>query len=166
MTAAEVVSVVGLGAGILLAFGLTRRALFATVADEEWARVAGLPVGALNALLSVLTAVIVVAAMRVVGLLLVAALMVLPVAGAQLLARSFRGTLAWSAGIGVGSVIAGLAAARAWGLAPSGTIVLVAAAVFALVAAATAWRRRAGAAERPPLPTSLVEPIPRDSQSG
>jgi zinc transport system permease protein len=72
--------------------------------------------------------------MRIVGLLLVAAIMVLPVASGQLLARSFRGTLWWSVGIGVVSVVAGLAASRLWGLAPGGTIVLIAAGVFAVVA--------------------------------
>lgn len=162
VSAQEVWAVGGLGAGIVVAFALARRALFATVADEEWARVAGLPVGALNALLSILTAVIVVAAMRVVGLLLVAALMVLPVASAQLLARSFRATMAWAAGIGVGSVLTGLVAARAWGLAPSGTIVLVAALAFGVVVAATTWRRRSGGAR---IAGPAVEPIPRDSHS-
>ena len=48
----------------------------------------GLPVKSLNALLAVLTAVTIVAATRIVGVLLVAALMVLPVASARLLARS------------------------------------------------------------------------------
>ena len=111
-----------------------RRVLFAIVTDEEWSRVAGLPVGFLNAVLAVLVAVSVVAAMRIVGILLIAALMVLPVASGQLLARSFAGTLRWSVAVGVVSVIVGLAAARIWGLAPSGMIVLIAAGVFALVA--------------------------------
>ena len=68
------------------------------------------------------------------GLLLVAAMMVLPVASGQLLARSFRGTMWWSVAIGVASVVAGLAASRIWGLAPGGTIVLISAAIFAVVA--------------------------------
>jgi len=75
-----------------------------------------------------------VAAMRIVGLLLVAAMMVLPVASGQLLARSFRGTLWWSVAIGVASVVAGLAASRIWGLAPGGTIVLISGAIFVVVA--------------------------------
>ena len=89
------------------------RALFAVALDEEAARVAGLPVDALSLGLAALTAVTVVAAMRVVGVLLVAALMVLPVGSAQRLARSFGATLRWSVGIGVGSVVIGLAVARA-----------------------------------------------------
>ena len=130
----EVLVVMVLGVVILATVALAGRALFAMAVDEEWARVAGLPVGALNAALAVLVAVTIVAAMRVVGILLVAALMVLPVGGAQLLARSQRGVLAWSVAIGTTSVVAGLAMARAWGLAPGGTIVLVAVGVFAVLA--------------------------------
>lgn len=129
----EVAIVLALGALVAAAVLATARALFAMAVDEEWARVAGLPVGALNTMLAVLVAVTIVAAMRVVGLLLVAALMVLPVASGQLLARSQRGILAWSLAIGVVSAIVGLAAARIWGLAPGGTIVLVAVALFAVV---------------------------------
>jgi zinc transport system permease protein len=134
VTAGEVVVIVLLGVLVAAAILGVRRALFACVADEEWARVAGLPVGFLNNLLAVTTAVAVVASMRVVGILLVAGLMVLPVASAQLLARSFRGTMGWAMAIGLGSVIVGLVASRVWGLASGGMIVLVAAATFALVA--------------------------------
>jgi zinc transport system permease protein len=130
----EVVTIVGLGAVIVAAMLVLRRGLFAVVTDEDWARVAGLPVGLLNTVLAVIVAVSVVAAMRIVGLLLVAAMMVLPVASGQLLARSFRGTLWWSVVIGVASVVAGFVASRLWGLAPGGAIVLISAAVFAVVA--------------------------------
>jgi len=130
VTREDVLVVAGLGVVIVAAVVLCGRALFAVVLDEESARVGGLPVDGLNSMLAALTAVTVVAAMRVVGILLVAALMVLPVATAQVLARSFRTTLWLSAVVGVLSVVAGLAAARIWGLAPGGTIVLVAAAAF------------------------------------
>lgn len=130
----EVWLIAGLGVVIAVTVAVCGRALFAMAVDEEWARVAGLPVSALNAVLAVLTAVTVVVAMRVVGILLVAALMVVPVAAAQVLARSQRGILAWSVGVGVASVVAGLGLARAGALAPGGTIVLVAVAVFGLVA--------------------------------
>jgi zinc transport system permease protein len=131
----ELVAVVVLGAVIVVVMALVRRAMFAVVSDEEWARVAGLPVDLLNGLLAVITACAIVTAMRVVGILLVAALMVLPVASGQLLARSFRGTLWWSVLIGEASVVVGLVCSRVWGLAPGGAIVLVAAAVFAVVGA-------------------------------
>jgi zinc transport system permease protein len=111
-----------------------RRVLFAVVTDEDWSSVAGLPVRAMNGLLAVLTAVAVVAAMQVVGILLIAALMVLPVATGQLLGRSFNATLRIAVGVGVGSVVGGLTSSRLWGLAPGGAIVLAAALVFLIVA--------------------------------
>ena len=130
---ADAWTVVALGVAILAVVAVVGRALFAVVLDEESARVAGLPVDFLNGLLAALTAVAIVAAMRVVGVLLVAALMVLPVAGAQLVAHSFRATVRLSVLIGVGSVVVGLAVARVVGLPPGGTVVLVAAAGFAVL---------------------------------
>jgi zinc transport system permease protein len=97
----------------------------------------GLPVDLLNGLLAALTAVTIVAATRIVGVLLVAALMVLPVAAARLVARSQIHTLLLASGVGVVSVVLGLAAARVWGLAPGGTIVLVSALVFAVTSVVT-----------------------------
>jgi zinc transport system permease protein len=139
-SAADVRLIVVLGAVIIGAILATRRVLFAVVTDEEWSSVARLPVGLLNSLLAILAACAVVVAMKIVGILLIAAMMVLPVASGQLLARSFRGTLAWSAGVGMIAAVAGLAAARVWDLAPSGCIVLVSAIVFAIVAIATRGR--------------------------
>jgi zinc transport system permease protein len=141
---ADVWVVVALGAVIVATVWFTGRALFATVVDEESSRVGGIPVDGLNTMLSVLTAVTIVAAMRVVGLLLVAALMVLPVGASRLLARSFRGMLLGAVGVGIASVIVGLAAARVWGLAPGGTIVLVAAFAFGAVSVGSNLRRRGG----------------------
>lgn len=144
VTSGDVAVILAIGVVIVLTLAVGRRAMFAVVLDEEWARVGGLPVNALNAVLAVLVAVTVVAAMQVVGVLLIAALMVLPVGSGQLLGRSFRGTMGWSAGIGAGSTVVGLAAARAWGLAPGATIVLVAAAVFALTSVLSGRRLRRG----------------------
>jgi len=123
-----------LGAVILLTVGLAWRALFSIVLDEEAARVAGLPVNMLNIGLAGLTAITLVAGMRIVGILLVAALMVLPVGAAQRVARSFGATLLIASAIGAASATLGLAAARQWALAPGGTIVLVAASAFAITA--------------------------------
>ena len=141
VTRGDVAVVAVLGAVIIVSVASSWRALFSVVLDEEAARVGGLPVDGLNTALAVLVAVTVVAAMRVVGILLVAALMVLPVASAQLVARSFASSLRWAALIGVVSVVVGLGAARAADLAPGGAIVLVAAAIFAVVSVARAGRR-------------------------
>jgi zinc transport system permease protein len=130
----EVIVILLLGSLVVGLVISLRRVLFAVVTDEDWSSVAGLPVRAMNGLLAVLTAVAVVAAMQVVGILLIAALMVLPVATGQLLGRSFNATLRIAVGVGVGSVIVGLTSSRLWGLAPGGAIVLVAALVFLVVA--------------------------------
>jgi len=144
-TPGDIWTVIGLGAVIVIAIAVTGPALLAVVLDEDAARVAGIPATALNSLLAVLTAVTVVAAMRIVGVLLVAALMVLPVASSRLLARSFRGTLVGAVVVGVVSAVVGLIVARQWALAAGGTIVLVAAAIFVL-ASVIAGVRRSGAA--------------------
>lgn len=145
---ADVVVITVLGGAILVSVAVTRRALFATVVDEEAARAAGIPVDALSLGLAVLTAVTVVAAMRVVGVLLVAALMVLPVGAAQRVARSFTATLGWSMAFGVTAVVVGLALARVGGLAPGGTIVLTASATFGAAVLLGALRQpRAGTAQ-------------------
>jgi zinc transport system permease protein len=132
----EVIVILLLGSLVVALVIALRRVLFAVVTDEDWSGVAGLPVGGVNALLAVLTAVAIVASMQIVGILLIAALMVLPVATGQLLARSFKGTLRIAVGVGVGSVVVGLTSSRLWGLAPGGAIVLVAALVFLIVALA------------------------------
>jgi zinc transport system permease protein len=111
-----------------------RRMLFAVGNDEEFARASGLPVRAVNLALAVVTAVTVVAAMRVVGLLLVSALMVIPVACAQLFARSFASTLRWSSAIGLAVAIAGIFIAFEADTPSGGTIVLLAVAVYGFTA--------------------------------
>jgi zinc transport system permease protein len=141
VTPNDVWLVVGLGVVIVATIAVTGRAMFAIVLDEESARVSGLPVNLLNGLLVVLAAVTIVAATQVVGTLLVAALMVLPVASGRLLARSFKTTVVVAVLVGAFSVVAGLVAARVWALAAGGAIVLVAAGVFAVVAIATGIRR-------------------------
>jgi zinc transport system permease protein len=128
----DVVVVAILGATVVATMAVCGRGLFAALVDEESARVAGVPVALLNAVLAVLTAVVVVAAMRVVGVLLIAALMVLPVATSRVLARSFRSAVTGAVAVGVASVVVGLWAAREWSVAPGGSIVLTATAAFAV----------------------------------
>lgn len=143
VTPGDVVLIASLGAVIIVTVALVGRALFAAVIDEEGSRVSGVPVDLLSTILAVLTPLTVVLAMRAVGLLLVAALMVLPVGAARARARSFRGTLTGAVVAGMISVVLGLALARVAGLAPGGTIVLVAAALFAISTLVPTRRARA-----------------------
>ena len=116
-----------LGLGSLGAIGALYRGLVGAVLDEEGSRVAGARVGLLNTTVAVLAALTVGISMRIVGILLIAALMVLPVIAAQRLAWSLRSTLGLSMTIGLASVLTGLALAYYGDLPPGGTIVLVAA---------------------------------------
>ena len=119
-----ILGAVGLGLIALLYSGLVAVSL-----DSEGARVSGLPVTLLNVVLAALAGVTVAVSMRIVGILLIAALMVLPVIAAGRLAASIRSTIALSMGIGLASVLAGLAISYYADLAPGGAIVLLAAAV-------------------------------------
>ncbi|MBI4233056.1 MAG: metal ABC transporter permease [Chloroflexi bacterium] len=126
----------GLALAVVAAVLLFYAELVQTTFDPDLAHVAGVPVGWMNLLLAVLTGATVTLAMRVVGVLLVGALLVLPVVASVQLARGFRSTLLVSVGIGVFSVLAGLVAAYSFDLAPGGAIVLVALGVLGAAALA------------------------------
>ena len=117
--------------------------LLAVALDEDTARASGLPVDRLNVLLVVMTALLVGAGMRVVGLLLIASLLVVPVAAGSRLAHSFRGSVLVAIAAGLLSAIVGMLIAIGQGtVQPGGTIVLTSLAVFL---AATIVGRRAAA---------------------
>ncbi|MGW1015786.1 metal ABC transporter permease [Streptomyces niveus] len=137
------------GLVVLVTVGL-RRQLFAVSQDEEFARVTGLPVRALNLLVAVTAAVTVTVAMRVVGLLLVSALMVVPVAAAQQITRSFAVTFVLSVVIGMAVTLAGTVTSYYQDVPPGATIVLLAIGVFlVLTVLATPLARRRARALRP-----------------
>ena len=133
VTRGDLAVIAALGAASLLVILLLYRPLVATVVDEESARVAGLPVAALNVLTAVLAAVTIAVSMRVVGILLIAALMVLPVIAAGRVAWSMASTVVLAMAVGLGSVLAGITIAYYADFPPGATTVLVATAV-ALVA--------------------------------
>jgi len=114
---------------IVVAIGLSPQ-LFAVAQDHEFARVAGLNVRFYNVLVSVMAAVTVTVAMRTVGLLLVSALMVIPVATSQQLTRSFRTTLLLAMGLGTMASLGGVVTSAYVTVAPGATIVLLSLAGF------------------------------------
>jgi len=142
VSTADVYVITGLSACLLLTLLAVGREMFAVCHDEEHARVSGLPVRTLNVLLAVLAAVTVTVAMRVVGLLLVSALMVVPVAAAQQLVRGFRSTVLLALGIGVVASVGGVSGSYYADTAPGALIVVVALAVFALATLAATGLRR------------------------
>ncbi len=141
VTRGDLVLVAVLGLIGLAAIGLAYRALAAVVLDEEGARVSGVPVGLLNVVVSGLAGVTIAVSMRIVGILLIAALMVLPVIAASRVAWSMRSTLVVAMGIGLASVLAGLTVSYYGDLAPGGAIVLLAAASFVAASVVAVIRR-------------------------
>ncbi|WP_370525727.1 metal ABC transporter permease [Actinotalea sp. JY-7876] len=115
---------------LVIGVGL-RTALFAVSHDEEFARAAGLPVRALNLAIAVIAALTVTLAMRVVGLLLVSALMIVPVAVAQLVTASFRRTMTLAMVIGAVVCVGGLAITYWNDVSPGATIVVLAIGLYA-----------------------------------
>ena len=146
---------------VVVALGLGPQ-LFAIAHDQEFARVAGLNVRLLNLLIAVLAAVTVTVAMRTVGLLLVSALMVVPVATAQQVTRSFRTTLVVAMGLGTLASVGGLVGSayvsfeHEVNVTAGPSIVLLALACFALTwPLGTLLRRRRRLAE----PFAAVDPM-------
>jgi zinc transport system permease protein len=134
-------------AGIVIVVGVALMPqLFAVSHDEDFARAGGMPVRFYNMLVSVLSAVTVAVAMRTVGLLLVSALMIIPVATSQQFARSFRTTMFGAMLGGLLASLGGVVVSAYLNLPPGATIVLVALAGFVAtspVGMLLARRRRA-----------------------
>jgi zinc transport system permease protein len=118
-------------AGLVIVAGLALLPqLFVVSYDEDFARASGVPVWFYNALVSVLAAVTVSVAMRTVGLLLVSALMIIPVATSQQFTRSFRSTMLFAMAGGLVASLGGVVVSAFLDLPPGATIVLVSLAGF------------------------------------
>jgi zinc transport system permease protein len=141
-SSADVVTFAVLAGAVLLVTLTLAPRLFAVANDPEYARAVGLPVLGLNLVLAVLTAVTVVVSMRVVGLLLISALMILPNAIAQQFAHSFRTSLALAVVVGVVVSLAGVSTSFYAGTPSGGTIVVIAVGVFVLSAVVAGVRDR------------------------
>jgi len=134
----EVGVIVVLGLGLLLGLALVYRPLFFLALDEQGARAAGAPVDGLSLGILGLAGVAVSLAMRLVGALLLASLMTLPVASALAWARSFRQALAGSVLLGELATLSGLVLAYYLDTAPGGTIVLTSVGILLVALAARA----------------------------
>ncbi|MFE5319994.1 metal ABC transporter permease [Paenibacillus sp. NPDC056579] len=99
--------------------------LFLMFFDEDAAGVSGLPLRFYNIMITMLTALVISVAIKIVGALLVSSLLTIPVACSLLVAKSFRNSLFWAVLFSEIAVLGGLIAAGVWSLAPGATIVLV-----------------------------------------
>lgn len=132
VTQGDVVVVGVLGVVVVSACLLLSPQLFAVCQDEEHAKVCGVPTRLYGLLIAVMAATTIVVAMRTVGLLLVSALMVVPVAAAQQVTRSFRGTHLLAMALGLVTAVLGVVASFEANTQPGPTIVMLALAAFVL----------------------------------
>jgi zinc transport system permease protein len=132
VTRSDLVITIVLAVVVLLVGGLMGKMLFAVTGDEEFARASGLPVRAMNILIAVIAALTVTLAMRIVGALMVSALMIVPVAAAQGLVVGFRRTMRTAVVIAVVCSLGGLVLTAYVDLPPGGVIVLLTIAVYVL----------------------------------
>lgn len=98
--------------------------LFVLSFDEEYAKASGLPAKTVHLLFMMVTALVIAASMRIVGILLVSSLITLPVAAAMRLAKGFKQAIVFAIIFGESSVLIGLVSAFYLNLAPGGTIVV------------------------------------------
>src|SRR5918993_778328 len=132
VTAADVWLIAVLGVVVAGAIGALYPRLFAITLNEDLARTSGVRVGMLNLVVTVLTALTTVIAMRMVGVLLVSAMIVIPTLAGFALARSFRGALFIAMALAVVAMGAGLILAYYLRLAAGASVVLTALLLFAL----------------------------------
>lgn len=109
---------------VIITIFLLFKEYFLLTFEEDAASVSGLPVKVLNMLLTVLTALVISTAIKIVGALLVSALLTIPAATSLLIARSFKQSVVFSVVISEIAVVVGLVIAGIWNLAPGATIVL------------------------------------------
>ena len=130
---AEMISVIVVSVVVLALFLLLYKELFYISLDERSARLAGVPVGVVNFIFTIMIAVTVSVAARTVGALMVSSMMVVPVACAMQLGKNFKQTVWYAVGLNVLFMIIGLFAAFYLGLKPGGTIVLVGVAALLII---------------------------------
>jgi zinc transport system permease protein len=118
---------------VLTVIGLFYYELISVTFDEDLAMVSGIKTKTINAVLVMLTAVTVVLAMRLVGVMLVSALLILPAVSAFQIARSFKSAILLSSAFGVLSVLAGIFISFSWNLPAGATIVLLNIGIFCAI---------------------------------
>ncbi len=142
VSGSDVVLLMATAAVTALALWLFGAEMLAVAIDPDAAAINGVRVRAISTLLSMLSAVTVVIGMRTVGLLLVSAIMIVPVAAAQQLTKSFRATAALAVSLGVVSSSSGLVTGYYADVPPGPAIVLCALGTFTVAAIVRAGRSR------------------------
>jgi zinc transport system permease protein len=129
----ELFMVIGLSVLVIFVFILLYKELFYTTFDEESARFSGVPVKSINFVFILLTAITISISSRAVGTLVISSLIVLPVASAMQITKSYKQTVILSIIFAVFSTISGLYISYYANFKPGGTIVLIGIAILIIV---------------------------------
>jgi zinc transport system permease protein len=122
--------VIGISSGIVATLVILRKQLLHFTFDEEQAKINGLNVDRLNYVFVILASVTVITSMRLVGILLISALIVLPNITSMMFGKGFKKTVIISMSISVFSVVSGIILSYYLDLAPSGIIVMISVAIL------------------------------------
>lgn len=125
--------VIGIAVIVLAFIFLLYKELFVLSFDDEYAKASGLPVKVIHTIFMIITALVIAASMRIVGILLVSSLITLPVAASIRIAKSFKQTIVYAIVFGELAVIVGLVTAFYLNLAPGGTIVITSILILLIV---------------------------------
>lgn len=125
--------VVAIAAVVIVFLRIFYKELFVLSFDEEYSKASGLPSKMIHILFMIVTALVIAASMRIVGILLVSSLMTLPVAAAMRVSKGFKQTIIYAILFGEGAVVVGLVSAFYLDLAPGGTIVVTSILILLLV---------------------------------
>ena len=143
LTWGSVAAVVGLALLVLVLVLLLYGPLVSIAFDEDAARVSGVPTSGLVLTLTLIVALTVVGGMYAMGLLLVSAMMIVPVAAAARIATSYRQTMVLAAAIGAASAVLGLFVSVYADATPGSSIVLTAIGIFGATSLLATLRARA-----------------------
>lgn len=137
----ELVTVIVLSIAVIIIMLVLYRELFYISFDEEGAGLSGVKVKSVNLIFTMLTAIVVSIAARTVGSLVISSLMIIPVACAMLISKSYKQNVILSVVFALIFTIAGLIVTAFYDLKPGGTIVLIGIAVLLVIVAATRKQR-------------------------
>lgn len=126
----DMVTITAISTGIIGVLLVFQKQFLHLTFNEEQAKVAGLNVTTLNYLFVILAAVTVVTSMRLVGILMISALIVIPNISAMMFGKGFKKTVIISMLMSVSSVTSGIFLSYYLNLAPSGTIVMIAVSIL------------------------------------
>ena len=133
VTANDVLIISILAVAVIMVLGIFYKQLVYVTFDEEAAKVSGISTRLINTILIVLSALTVALAIPIVGVLLIAALIVIPVVSALQLKKSFVSTIVYAEAISIFSVVLGIFASFYFNLSTGGTIVLIMLTIFVSV---------------------------------